>query len=447
MSLRARLLLPLLLLADLASLRPTWASSLAAWRLTSQGVLELRTSVNVNPLAFYEAGAGQRGPRVWIDLPGAPSHSRSINGNGDLRQVRIGQPDASTTRLVLEFAPGVRLDPGDLRLVGTARDRWKMEFKGVAAGLIAQGEGSIETASLPLAARPWSSSSGSGSGFGSNSASGSGRGSATGSGIDSASGFGTSIDSASGSTSASGSSGDAASGIDLANGSASGTGRGLTSWSRRPPARPALFPTAAGPLSAEGLPLVPRGRFKVVIDPGHGGPDPGAVGIAGLRETDVVLDVSLQLARLLQSRGVEVLLTRTTEVDVDLPPRVALANSSGADLFLSVHANALSMDRPDVNGIESFYFEPAGNRARALAAAVQQQMLAISPGSPDRGVRTARFFVIRRTVMPSTLVEMGFVTGSLDAPRLMDANFRRQMAVALATGVLTYLQNTAQGLR
>jgi N-acetylmuramoyl-L-alanine amidase len=74
-------------------------------------------------------------------------------------------------------------------------------------------------------------------------------------------------------------------------------------------------------------------------------------------------------------------------------------------------------------------------------------MLAISPGSPDRGVRTARFFVIRRTVMPSTLVEMGFVTGSLDAPRLMDANFRRQMAVALATGVLTYLQNTAQGLR
>ena len=447
MSLRARLLLPLLLLADLASLRPTWASSLAAWRLTSQGVLELRTSVNVNPLAFYEAGAGQRGPRVWIDLPGAPSHSRSINGNGDLRQVRIGQPDASTTRLVLEFAPGIRLDPGDLRLVGTARDRWKMEFKGVAAGLIAQGEGSIETASLPLAARPWSSSSGSGSGFGSNSASGSGRGSATGSGIDSASGFGTSIDSASGSTSASGSSGDAASGIDLANGSATGSGRGLTSWSRRPPARPALFPTAAGPLSAEGLPLVPRGRFKVVIDPGHGGPDPGAVGIAGLRETDVVLDVSLQLARLLQSRGVEVLLTRTTEVDVDLPPRVALANSSGADLFLSVHANALSMDRPDVNGIESFYFEPAGNRARALAAAVQQQMLAISPGSPDRGVRTARFFVIRRTVMPSTLVEMGFVTGSLDAPRLMDANFRRQMAVALATGVLTYLQNTAQGLR
>jgi N-acetylmuramoyl-L-alanine amidase len=440
MGLPARLLLPLLLLADLASLRPAWASSLAAWRLTGQGVLELRTSVNINPLAFYEAGAGARGPRVWIDLPGAPSRSRSVNGSGDLRQVRIGQPDASTTRLVLEFAPGVRLDPGDLRLVGTARDRWKMEFKGIAAaGPIAQGEGSIEVASRPSAARPWSSANASASG--------------NASGIDSASGAGASATGSESGLAGGISSGPAGSpgvtgGLDSANGMGLASGMnsasGIGGW--RPQPRQALFPTAAGPLSADGLPLVPRGRFKVVIDPGHGGPDPGAVGIAGLRETDVVLDVSLQLARLLQSRGVEVVLTRTTEVDVDLPPRVALANSSGADVFLSVHANALSMMRPDVNGIESFYFEPAGNRARSLAAAVQQQMLAISPGSPDRGVRTARFFVIRRTVMPSTLVEMGFVTGALDAPRLMDANFRRRMAVALATGVLTYLQTTAKGL-
>jgi N-acetylmuramoyl-L-alanine amidase len=448
MGLPARLLLPLLLLADLASLRPAWASSLAAWRLTGQGVLELRTSVNINPLAFYEAGTGARGPRVWIDLPGAPSRSRSVNGSGDLRQVRIGQPDASTTRLVLEFAPGVRLDPGDLRLVGTARDRWKMEFKGIAAaGPIAQGEGSIEVASRPSAARPWTSANASAGANASASANASGNASSNASGIDSASGASAS---GTGSESTSSLAGglDSASGMGLASGMGSATGignaSGIGGW--RPQPRQALFPTAAGPLSADGLPLVPRGRFKVVIDPGHGGPDPGAVGIAGLRETDVVLDVSLQLARLLQSRGVEVVLTRTTEVDVDLPPRVALANSSGADVFLSVHANALSMMRPDVNGIESFYFEPAGNRARSLAAAVQRQMLAISPGSPDRGVRTARFFVIRRTVMPSTLVEMGFVTGALDAPRLMDANFRRRMAVALATGVLTYLQTTAQGL-
>jgi N-acetylmuramoyl-L-alanine amidase len=189
------------------------------------------------------------------------------------------------------------------------------------------------------------------------------------------------------------------------------------------------------------LPVVPRGRFKVVIDPGHGGPDPGAVGIGGLRETDVVLDVALQVTQLLQSRGVQVVLTRTTEVDVDLPPRVALANSSGADLFLSLHANALAMSRPDVNGIETFFFESASSRA--LAAAVQQQVLAVSPGSPDRGVRQARFFVIRRTAMPSSLLEMGFVTGSLDASRLADPAHRRRLAVAVATGILLYLTQQA----
>jgi N-acetylmuramoyl-L-alanine amidase len=75
-----------------------------------------------------------------------------------------------------------------------------------------------------------------------------------------------------------------------------------------------------------------------------------------------------------------------------------------------------------------------------LAAALQEQMLAISPGSPDRGVRTGRFFVIRRTVMPSALVEMGFVTGELDSRRLADANFRRRMALALSAGILNALQ-------
>jgi N-acetylmuramoyl-L-alanine amidase len=133
-------------------------------------------------------------------------------------------------------------------------------------------------------------------------------------------------------------------------------------------------------------------------------------------------------------------MTRTSEVDVDLPPRVALANSSGADLFVSVHANALSMARPDVNGIETFFFEGAGPPSRRLAMALQEQMVAISPGTPDRGVRTGRYFVIRRTVMPSALVEMGFLTGEIDSSRLSNANFRRRMALALSAGILNALQ-------
>mgnify|MGYP006271103183 FL=1 len=337
-------------------------SVLSAWRLSREGVLELRTSPSTSPQAFFEEGRGLVGPRVWIDLPGAPQRTRSVFGNGAVRQVRVGRPTDSTTRLVVEFQPGTRLDPAALRLQGTSPERWTLDFGAAVAGLQPIGEGDLD-APVRSSWRPlqptWSNG-----------------------------------------------------------------------W------QPSLQPSGP-PASAASLPDVPRGRYTVVIDPGHGGPDPGAVGINGLRETDVVLDVALQVAQLLQHKGVKVLLTRTTEVDVDLPPRVALANNSGADLFLSIHANALSLDRPDVNGIETFYFETS--RSRALAQAVQSQILAISPGSPDRGARPGRFFVIRRTVMPSALAEMGFVTGSLDAPRLADPAFRRRMAVAIAAGLLNSL--------
>jgi N-acetylmuramoyl-L-alanine amidase len=196
--------------------------------------------------------------------------------------------------------------------------------------------------------------------------------------------------------------------------------------------------TSRQPLTLEGMPVVPRGRFRVVIDPGHGGPDPGAVGIGGLRETDIVLDVGIQVAQLLQARGVQVLMTRTSEVDVDLPPRVSLANSSRADVFVSLHANALSMARPDVNGIETFYFR--GGRSYRLAAALQDRLMAVSPGTPDRGARPGRFYVIRRTIMPSALAEMGFVTGEIDAPRLADPRHRRRLAQAVAAGILSFLR-------
>jgi N-acetylmuramoyl-L-alanine amidase len=75
-----------------------------------------------------------------------------------------------------------------------------------------------------------------------------------------------------------------------------------------------------------------------------------------------------------------------------------------------------------------------------LAAHVQQQVLNVSPGSPNRGVRRGRFFVIRRTTMPSALVETGFVTGGLDAPRLANAGHRRKLSLAIATGILNYLR-------
>ena len=103
------------------------------------------------------------------------------------------------------------------------------------------------------------------------------------------------------------------------------------------------------------MPNVKQNKFFVVIDPGHGGPDPGAIGIGGIRETDIVLEVSKLVKDLLSEKGVKVILTRKNEVELDLPPRVSFANNTDADVFVSIHANASRGKRRDINGLETFY--------------------------------------------------------------------------------------------
>ncbi len=185
------------------------------------------------------------------------------------------------------------------------------------------------------------------------------------------------------------------------------------------------------------LPNVKQNKFLVVIDPGHGGPDPGAIGIGGLRETDVVLEVSKKVKTLLSQKGVKVILTRKNEVDLDLPQRVSFANRRDADIFVSIHANASRGKRKDINGLETFYFK--GWRGRLLAKRIQKQILRVSPGSPDRGVKQGRFYVIKNTRMPAVLVEVGFLTGRLDARRLEKTTHRKRIAYAIAKGILEYL--------
>ena len=185
------------------------------------------------------------------------------------------------------------------------------------------------------------------------------------------------------------------------------------------------------------LPDVKLNKFSVVIDPGHGGPDPGAIGIGGIRETDVVLEVSKIIKNLLSDRGVKVRLTRKNEVDLDLPPRVSFANNMDADIFVSIHANASRGKRRDINGLETFYYK--GWRGRLLAKKIQKQILRVSPGSPDRGVKQGRFYVIKNTRMPAVLVEIGFLTGRLDARRLEKVTHRKRLAYAIAKGILEYL--------
>ncbi|PZV07505.1 MAG: N-acetylmuramoyl-L-alanine amidase, partial [Leptolyngbya sp.] len=187
------------------------------------------------------------------------------------------------------------------------------------------------------------------------------------------------------------------------------------------------------------LPMVPNGRVVVAIDPGHGGRDPGAVGINSLQEIQVIFPISLRVRELLEAQGVTVVMTRRDNVTLDLQTRADVANRAQANLFVSIHANAISMSRPDVNGIESYYSSETGRR---LAATLQASMLAAT-GMRDRGVKQARFAVLRQTNMPAALVEVGFVTGAQDAPRLADPAWRETMAQAIARGILQYIQ---QGL-
>ena len=176
-------------------------------------------------------------------------------------------------------------------------------------------------------------------------------------------------------------------------------------------------------------------RTVVAIDPGHGGKDPGAIGIRGLQEKNVILPISKKVAALLEQQGIQVVMTRDSDYFVDLGPRPVIADRANAKVFVSIHANAMPANRSDVNGLETYYYE-SGQR---LARTIHNSILG-SVNVRDRGVRKARFYVLRKSTMPSVLVEVGFVTGAVDSPRLGTTAYQNQMAEAIARGILQYLQ-------
>lgn len=191
------------------------------------------------------------------------------------------------------------------------------------------------------------------------------------------------------------------------------------------------------PTSPSGeLPRINQQRLVVAIDPGHGGRDPGAVGIGGLQEKQVIFPIAQQVANILRQQGVEVVMTRNRDIELDLDPRVQIAERADADFFVSIHANAINLSRPDVNGLETYYYSDAGARfARTVHDIVLRTM-----GMSDRRVRRARFYVLRRTSMPAILIEVGFVTGAEDIHNLRSPEWRSDMANAIARGILTHIQ-------
>ncbi|MEH2196862.1 N-acetylmuramoyl-L-alanine amidase [Nostoc sp.] len=215
----------------------------------------------------------------------------------------------------------------------------------------------------------------------------------------------------------------------------------------KPPfALPGLPPPNRGPFPDPNNPnrqpltqpqrRVTNGRVVVIIDPGHGGKDSGALGIGGAREKDVILPIGKRLAEILQQNGVQVIMTRDSDYFVTLPGRVQLAERANADVFVSIHANSAGASRPDVNGLEVYYYDSGLDLARVVRSSILQSIGTLK----DRGVRRARFYVLRKSSMPSILVETGYMTGREDMARLRTSAYQNQMAEAIARGVLQYLK-------
>lgn len=194
------------------------------------------------------------------------------------------------------------------------------------------------------------------------------------------------------------------------------------------------FPDRINIPPANNPPRPRNGKRLVFIDPGHGGKDPGAIGINGIQEKDIILAISQYLVQYLEQQGVQSMMARTSDYFVSLQGRTDMANRAGADLFVSIHANSMGASRPDISGLEVYYFGDRG-LSDTIARSILRTVNVV-----DRRVRKARFYVLRNSRMPSTLVEVGFVTGYDDSAKLIDPSYQQQIAQAIARGIIEYMQ-------
>jgi len=226
-----------------------------------------------------------------------------------------------------------------------------------------------------------------------------------------------------------------------------------------------------------------RERILVVIDPGHGGKDPGALGRKGLREKDITLEVAKRLERLLRKTGrYDVLLTRKDDRYLALVARTGIANKEKADIFVSIHTNA-HRDK-GARGIETYYLDNTTDRAsiriaslenktsegmmsdldyilldlrltanvdesRRLAGEIQKSTVSSLRNGydkiEDKGVKKALFFVLLGAKMPAVIAEIAFITNPMEAKRLKTDQFLDKIAVGLFKGIEAYARSMEMG--
>lgn len=220
-----------------------------------------------------------------------------------------------------------------------------------------------------------------------------------------------------------------------------------------------------------------RKIHKIIIDAGHGGKDPGAIGFRGVQEKNIVLDIAQRLADMLHDSGFEVTMTRDQDVFISLQERTEITSRANADLFVSVHANANTVN--SVNGFEAYVanemsFQDRNEDQRKINQQLLFNTLSMSRGSEDvekivadmlythkqfeakklagclarhavgttkaknLGIKGSRFFVVRNTLIPAVLVEVGFLTNPKEGRQLEDSMYRQELAKALADGIMEF---------
>jgi N-acetylmuramoyl-L-alanine amidase len=203
----------------------------------------------------------------------------------------------------------------------------------------------------------------------------------------------------------------------------------------------------------------PRASLKTIcLDPGHGGRDPGFE-TGSHQEKKYTLLLAQEVRDQLSRAGIKASLTRTTDQYIELPTRPELAKRRHADLFVSLHFNSIGSSAGSVHGAETYCLTPPGaastnargegggagaytgnrnNPKNMLLAYEMQKSLVKELGAEDRGVRRARYWVLRDAAMPAVLIEGGYMSHPAEGPRIFDAGYRRRMARAIVDGLLAY---------
>ena len=249
-----------------------------------------------------------------------------------------------------------------------------------------------------------------------------------------------------GSTSSAGGTSSGGSNIDFERGrnpsgeveTAEGTDDASSSGSASVPARPRSQSSAAPGIDGK----------RIVLDPGHGGSDTGAIGPTGVTEKSIALRIAKRLKVLLEAEGAEVILTRTEDTEVspkkaqatdveELQARCDIANQNSADIFLSIHLDAFS--GPEAHGTTGYYYEMGSADSRRLADCIKRGVLR-RLGTFDRGTKPCAFYVCRHTDMPATLLETAFVSNPREEQMMNSEEGVENAAQGIAAGIAEYFQ-------